>query len=333
MVLDPFSGRGTTAFQALLMGRKAVACDVNDVAYCVTKAKTGAPLHSSIRRRISQLEKKFDGRSFRHEAEKCSEFFQYAFAPRTLQQLLYLRKSLKWRTGSVDAMVASLVLGSLHGEMDKSSAYLSNQMPRTISTKPAYSVRYWKERQLEAPDRDVFELLRRRATFRYRSEPPKGKALILQRDMRDLPWIRAELPKTIRLAITSPPYLDVTNFEEDQWLRLWFLGGPAHPTVNRLSRDDRHTTAGRYWQFIADMWRSLGGVLSTKANVVIRMGSPRLGPEHLEQALTAASRFSGRKIDLISAEVSKLKNRQTDSFRLGTKGISVEVDCHYRFAD
>ena len=23
--------------------------------------------------------------------------------------------------------------------------------------------------------------------------------------------------------ITSPPYLDTTNYREDQWLRLWFL--------------------------------------------------------------------------------------------------------------
>ena len=41
-VLDPFSGRGTTALSALLMERRAVATDVNDVAFCLTKAKTGA---------------------------------------------------------------------------------------------------------------------------------------------------------------------------------------------------------------------------------------------------------------------------------------------------
>lgn len=35
---------------------------------------------------------------------------------------------------------------------------------------------------------------------------------------------------SVRCVITSPPYLDVTNFEEDQWLRLWFQGGPPKPT-------------------------------------------------------------------------------------------------------
>ena len=35
-VLDPFAGRGTAPFQALLMGRNAIAGDTNPVAYCVS---------------------------------------------------------------------------------------------------------------------------------------------------------------------------------------------------------------------------------------------------------------------------------------------------------
>jgi hypothetical protein len=277
------------------------------------------------------LERRFDGRSWHSLADSCDEFFHYAFQRRTLQQLLCLRHNLRWKQNVLDAMVAALVLGSLHGEMDKSDSYLSNQMPRTISTKPAYSVRFWKQRNLLPPSRNVFELLRRRATFRYETEPPRGEAQVFHRDMRDLPWLRDELPKTIRCVITSPPYFDVTNFEEDQWLRLWFLGGPPHPTRNRISRDDRHTFEDKYWRFIADMWRSLGKILSSRANIVIRIGSPRLDPERLERALTASSRFSQRRVEPIGAEVSRIRNRQTAVFRPSTKGLSVEVDCHYRF--
>lgn len=332
VVLDPFSGRGTTAFQSLLMGRRAVATDVNDVAFCLTKAKTCAPTFASLRRRINQLERGFDGRRWRHAAESCSEFFHWAFSPRTLQQLLYLRESVKWRRSNVEAMVASLVLGSLHGEMDKSSSYFSNQMPRTISTKPAYSIRFWKERGLRPPERDVFAVLRQRAEFRYVTPPPRGNAVVLHRDMRELPWLAGELPGPVRCVITSPPYFDVTNFEEDQWLRLWFLGGPPHPTTRRLSRDDRYGFADDYWRFIADMWRSLGGALAPNADVVIRIGTGRLDPEVLVRSLTAASQFARRRVRLVSSNVSELKNRQTDLFRPGSKGCSVEIDCHYHLA-
>jgi hypothetical protein len=228
-------------------------------------------------------------------------------------------------------MVAALVLGSLHGEMDKSKAYLSNQMPRTISTKPAYSLRFWKERALTPPERDVFALLRQRARFRYESAPPSGTAVVIHGDMRELPWPRIQLPDRIGCVITSPPYFDVTNFEEDQWLRLWFLGGPPFPTRGRVSTDDRYSYEAKYWEFIADMWRCLGAVLSRRAHIVIRIGCRRLSPDHLRLALTAASRFSRRRIELIGSEVSRIRNRQTDLFRPGARGCSVELDCHYHF--
>jgi hypothetical protein len=330
IVLDPFAGRGTTAFQALLMGRRAVSCDVNDVAYCLTRAKTDAPSLSALKRRITILQRRFDSAGKQGEELEQPEFFLHAFSVQTLKQLLFLRASLKWKTSSLDAMVASLALGSLHGEMDKSSSYFSNQMPRTISTKPAYSVRYWLANRMIAPERDVFALLRSRAEFRYASPLPEGDAIVLHRDMRELAWLKTALPKPINCCITSPPYFDVTSFEEDQWLRLWLLGGPPFPTRSRISQDDRYSESGKYWSFISDMWRSLGKVLSKNASVVVRIGCRRISPELLVKQLVATGQFSGRKVDLISNEVSIIKNRQTDHFRPGSIGCSVEVDCHLR---
>ena len=329
-VFDPFSGRGTTAFQSLLMGRSTVACDVNDVAYCVTKAKVQAPTFLSISKRLSSLEGGYDLRSWRHEAERTPEFFKYAYSKRTLGQILYLRKELNWKANKTDCMIAALMLGALHGETQKSHSYLSNQMPRTISTKPAYSVRFWKARGFEAPERNVFELLRTQSQYRYESERPLGKSVILHSDMRKLSWIKETLPTPIRLAVTSPPYLDVTNFEEDQWLRLWFLGGPPYPTRGRVSRDDRHERSDAYWGFIADMWRMLGVVMAKTAHVVIRLGARDIKPEDMAKRLQATSQFAQRRIELVSQSVSNLKHRQTDSFRPGSKGCLVELDCHFR---
>lgn len=318
----------------MLMGRQSVACDVNEVAYCITKAKTSAPALPALRRRITALERDFDGRAWRREGEALGDFFRYAFDKRTLQQLLYLRHKLRWKTSNLDAMVATLILGGLHGEIGTSSCYLSNQMPRTISTKPAYSIRFWKKHGLEEPpERDVFELLRNRAAYRYESPVPRGNSTVLLRDMRELPWLGEALFQGIRAVITSPPYFDVTNFEEDQWLRLWFLGGPPYPTRNRLSRDDRYTFEEKYWAFIADMWRCLGRILETGAHVVVRLGSSRITPARLHHTLTACSLLSGRDIECVSSEVSTLKHRQTDAFRPGSRGVRVEVDSVFRIAD
>ncbi len=331
VVLDPFCGRGTTPFQAVLMNRRAVGCDTNNVAFCLTKAKTSPPRLSSLMRRLELLEERFDGRSWRNSADNLPEFFRFAYARRTLQQLLYLRETLKWTTRKTDCMIAALAIGSLHGEADKSQSYFSNQMPRTISTKPAYSVRFWKTRGLvDPPIRDVFAILRQRAAFRYASPLPEKSATVIRGDMRRLSWKSTPMPDDIRCVITSPPYFDVTSFEEDQWLRLWFLGGPAGPTRNRISSDDRHTIEARYWSFIADMWRCLGSILGRSASIVIRIGSSRITTDNIERQLTATAAMSHRHVTLVNAERSAIQNRQTDTFRPGSRGCREEIDCYYR---
>jgi len=329
-ILDPFSGRGTTALTATLAGRCAVSCDVNDVAFCLTKAKTNAPVLDSVVTRLAVLKRGFESRKWARDAQQSPEFFQYAYSADTLSQLLYLRESLEWRTSRVDNMLAALVLGSLHGESRASPNYFSNQMPRTISTKPAYSVRFWQRHAMQAPARDVFEILRGRAAYRYESPIPRQASLVLHTDMRNLPRELKRWTRPIRCVITSPPYLNVTNFEEDQWLRLWFLGGPPHPTRGRVSRDDRYERPDQYWSFVADLWRSLGAVLAADAHVVIRIGSRSMAPKKLKQVLSATSQLSKRKVHLISARVSQMRNRQTDVFNPGSTGCSYELDCHFR---
>ncbi len=272
-------------------------------------------------------------RPWEEPAHNAEEFFQHAYAPGTLRQLLYLREALNWKRSRTDNMLAALALGSLHGE-SSSPRYLSNQMPRTISTKPRYSVNFWKERKLVAPERNAFDVLAEMAAYRYASPIPQGESLVLHTDMRNLPRVVESSPeRPIRCAITSPPYLNVTSFEEDQWLRLWFLGGPGYPKKGSVSRDDRHGTADNYWSFIGDMWRSLGAVMDDGAHVVIRLGSRKISPDLLKRSLAGCAGFSRRKVKLVSSRVTEIKKRQTDAFRPGTKGCVVELDCHFRFAD
>ncbi|MFY9342272.1 MAG: DNA methyltransferase [Planctomycetota bacterium] len=332
VVLDPFCGRGTAPFQSLLMGRKAVGNDVNPVAYVVTRAKTSTPSAGVLRRRITILERGYRRWRSSSFADAPGDFFGMAYRRETLRQLLFLRRRLAWQQTDTDCALAALLLGILHGESEKSSTYLSNQMPRTISTKPAYSVKYWKMHRSKAPEKDVFDALRDAVEFRFESEPPDGQATTLLGDMRDLPRRTDMFPGKVRCVITSPPYFSVTRFEEDQWLRLWFLGGPPYPTYNRVSTDDRHENRSRYWKMIADMWRMLGSVCASNANVVIRLGGKSLSPDQLADGLQGAAIASRRKVTLVERQQSAIEGRQTDSFRPGSKGCLIEVDCHFQLA-
>jgi hypothetical protein len=330
LVVDPFSGRGTTAFQSLLLGRAALTCDVNPVAYILTRAKTNSPTRAKVFARLADLETAYLATASSWLVDDAvapsREFFHLAFSATTLGQLLFLRSALRTHTDDTDCMIAALVLGALHGE-SSSVRYLSNQMPRTISTKPSYSVRYWRSRNLTPPDRNVFTVLRAATEFRYASPRPRRRAKVLLGDMRDLPH---RIPaRRAQLVITSPPYLDTTSFEEDQWLRLWFLGGEGRPTKGAVSRDDRLRTRDAYWQMIADLWRTLGHVVAPHGHVLIRIAGRGLSPEDLRDGLLGTSCVSGRQIELRASEMSPIEHRQTDAFRPGSTGRRIEIDCHF----
>jgi hypothetical protein len=193
-------------------------------------------------------------------------------------------------------------------------------------------VRYWDKRGLDPPARNTFGILRGRTAYRYRTPPPVGRAYVVNTDMRSFSERSgAGMDRPVRLVVTSPPYLNVTNFEEDQWLRLWFLGGVPEPTRKTISPDDRHYSEGAYWPLIADMWESISKVAGRGAHIVVRIGGNGLTPERLFEGLTetAESVVSGIR-PVGKYRVSDIKGRQTGSFRPGSKGCLVEVDAVFK---
>src|SRR6266850_1873965 len=239
LIFDPFSGRGTTVFESLLGERDAFGCDVNPVAVCISNAKADPPTHAAVLQRLEDLQ------GMRVRVDRTLEldaFFQWCYHPSTLQQLLHFRRNLNWRRNRTDRFLAALILGSLHGESHRSDRYFSNRMPRTISTKPDYSVRWWKKKKLTPPKRDVFHILREMIDYRFASPPPNRRGMVKHVDARRAINAFPDYEGKVSMVITSPPYLDTTDFEEDQWLRLWFLGGPSRPK-SRPDTDHRHVSA------------------------------------------------------------------------------------------
>lgn len=330
-VLDPFSGRGTAPFQALLMGRNAIACDLNSVAYCITRAKTRAPVdQTKVLKRINELARRFNADDWDGPRKKLPPFFHVAYESSTLRQVLYLRSRLKWKKSDIDAFIAALALAALHGESDRGKNYFSNQMPRTIATKPDYSIRFWHKRAQRAPHREVFEVLRRLLEFRYVTAPPSRAAFIAQSDMRKLPELCPISRGRVRLAITSPPYLDMTRYVEDQWLRLWFLGGEPRPVYRHHGQDDRRTNPREWWKFMDEAWAVIGAMVAPKGHVVFRLGGKNLPVRDIRDGLVAASRRSGRRCELRETQVSEIRRRQTPAFRPNSVGCLFEVDCHFQ---
>ena len=223
VVLDPFSGRGTTPLEACLAGRLGVGSDLNPLAVLLTGAKVHPPQIWRARERIDELEISY--RRYGIAGEEAPPEIKMLFhGGVTLPQLLFLRSELSSRR-VVDRYLLATLAGILHGNHPSDpmkSQTLSISMPNTFSMSPGYIRKYIRQNSLKKYPLDVFASLRRRIDHLNREGSPQHRGRVGSRDARDLSGFVKN--RSVDLIVTSPPYLGVVRYGKFNWIRLWLLG-------------------------------------------------------------------------------------------------------------
>jgi DNA modification methylase len=310
-VLDPFCGRGTTNYAARLLGLPSLGIDSNPVAAAITASKLVNTSSADIVREAREILGESPATNV-----PDSEFWSWAYHPATLEAICRLREALLHDCGP-PARVAlrGIVLGALHGPQQKTfPGYLSNQCPRSYAPKPAYSVRFWKNRGQAPAPVDVLTLIGRRAS-RYYSNLPIGFGVWRLADSRQLESVRTIEPRRrIRWVITSPPYYGMRTYRPDQWLRNWFVGGPE--TVDYSNHDQVvHSSPEAFAADLLAVWRNTSRVCASGAQMVVRFGGisdRRANPLDIIKSSLTASGWRIRTI--IQAGTASEGRRQADAF-------------------
>jgi DNA methylase len=283
VVLDPFSGRGTTPLEACVEGRIGVGNDLNPFAHLLTAAKVDPPRRPEVVTRLTALRlagaagtrawlelahgvvddpmstlvpAAGSGAGPADGVEPVPLEVAVAFHPETLGELLAVRSALRL-DDRVDRFLAAAIAGILHG---KTPAYLSTVMPNTFSMAPRYVRNFVAETGFVPPRRDLFESLAAKLDRLARDPLPSTPGVALLGDARDAgerardALAARSLPTRARLVVTSPPYLRVVRYGYYNWLRTWFLGFDAAAIDGAL--DDAH----RRLPYLAFMREVLGGL-------------------------------------------------------------------------
>ncbi|HYN47825.1 MAG TPA: DNA methyltransferase [Candidatus Nanopelagicales bacterium] len=297
VVLDPFSGRGTTALQACAEGRIGVGNDLNPLAHVLTAAKVEPPSGRAIEARLASLriDWSFEAPGWRELAARvtagspalvpaagsaggpgdASEAVPVevalAFHPTTLAQVLFARARLRL-ADPADRFLAAALVGILHG---KRPGYLSELMPNAFSMAPGYVRTFAARTAFASPERDLFVLLAAKLRRLARDGRPGTPGIALLGDARDS-GARARaalreraLPDRARLVLTSPPYLRVLKYGYYNWLRTWFLGFSAAAIDATL--DDAHRREP-YLVFLREVLAGLRPALTDDAVVALVLG-------------------------------------------------------------
>ncbi|MBI4081924.1 MAG: DNA modification methylase [Candidatus Lambdaproteobacteria bacterium] len=312
-VLDPFCGRGTTNFAARMLRMPSCGIDSSPVAAAVARAKlvyaTPARVVACAK---SILQQKGSPRM------PSGEFWELAYHPETLADICRLRETLVTSASSATrVLLRAIILGALHGPRPKGRpSYFSNQAPRTFAPKPRYAAKFWRDRGLLPTKINVLDVIADRAARCLSDRPPDVDGHIILDDSR-----RAEVFRDIpppAWVVTSPPYYGMRTYLPDQWLRLWFLGGPDRVVYEQPESQLEHTSADHFAQQMAMVWANVLQLASERTRMVVRFGGIHDRDVEPMDILRTSLRSSGWRITTAraapDAETGRRQVRQFQSF-------------------
>jgi hypothetical protein len=260
------------------------------------------------------------------------EFWKLAFHPDTLADTCRLRRYMLARCETdTEVALRALILGVLHGPTNKGlPSYLSSQMPRTYSTKPAAAIRYWRKSKLSPRYIDVLDLIGRKARYSLGVLPAKTPGSVVTADSREFDF--KSVKRRFKWVITSPPYYGMRSYFPDHWLRNWFVGG-ADTVVYNHDGQVPHGGEELFLKGLASVWKNVAEACLDGAMLIVRFGglpSERKDPRSLLTRSLTMSEAGWRITTILDAGSACSGKRQCGQFKRVVKTAVNEFDLYAR---
>ena len=215
VVYDPFAGRGTTLIEAGLMGRNIVSNDVNPLSKILTIPRLDIPT-------INQIEQRLDEIVFEKvEADIDVSMF---FHKHTELEIVSLKNQLT--DSVVDNWIRMVATNRLTGH---SSGFFSGYtLPPNQAASQKSQKTINKRLDIVPPYKNTKEIILKKTRSLLRNINPEiieklkiigSSAVFSSLDSRKTYHIH---DSSVNLTVTSPPFLNIVRYANDNWLRCWF---------------------------------------------------------------------------------------------------------------
>lgn len=280
-VYDPFSGRGTTALEAALLGRNVIANDINPISQILLEGRMVAPSLSAIESRLCDVNLQSD-----IDSEIDLSMFYH---PETYKEIIgwkryFLAKQENDGLDDIDKWIRAVATNRLTGH---SPGYFSvYTLPPNQAVSAERQKRINEKRAQVPPYRETRALILKKSislqkglTSELRSNLQKVKKRFLTGDARESFTIP---DASIKLVVTSPPFLDIVQYAADNWLRCWFNGIDASEIATRISTVRKLED----WQLImTNVFSELFRITVEGGFVAFEVGEVRNGTVTLEDSV------------------------------------------------
>ncbi|WP_236610403.1 DNA methyltransferase [Methanosphaerula palustris] len=289
-VYDPFSGRGTTAIEAGLLGRQVIANDINPLSAILTAPRFTLPQEGEVAERLDQVPEGKVGADL-----DLSMFYH----PETEATLVALRRYLidRYQSGDedqVDRWIRMVATNRLTGH--SKNFFSVYTLPPNQAVSQESQCRINTKRGQVPPYKDVHVIIERKSRqllSGVSSDERAGLASVgagasfLTGDARETPTIRSG---SVALTVTSPPFLDIVQYARDNWLRCWFNDLDAQAIGRGITM--ARTVEG--WSSVmGEVFDELYRVTRSGGWVAFEVGEVRRGTISLDQHVVPLGRAAG----------------------------------------
>ena len=297
VIYDPFSGRGTTALEAALMNRRVAANDINPLARILLEPRLQPPAHDAVAQRLAQID-----RTPQASAEIDLSMFYH---PRTEAEIVSLRTYLCAReatgeTDGIDRWIRMVATNRLTGHSPGFFSVYTFPPNQAVSAARQRAINV--QRKQTPPYRDTHAIILRKTQRLLKNlaaddlatlHTAAQSAKFLTGDARTTPQLS---DGSVKLTVTSPPFLDVVQYADDNWLRGWFNG----ITVNDLAPLITMARTVEAWSVVmAAVLRELKRVTRRGGWIAFEVGEVRNGRIRLDETIMPLGIAAGLRCEAV----------------------------------
>lgn len=281
IVYDPFSGRGTTIIEAGLLGRNVISNDINPLSKILARPRLNPPTLKEIESRLTDIP---INKTLRAEID-LSMFFN----PATEGEIVSLRKYLiskseANREDHIDEWIRMVATNRLTGH---SSGFFSvYTLPPNQAVSPESQIKINAKRNQKPEYRDTRKLIfkKSKSLLRNLSDEKRTRLINVGRKAKffcnDARFTKNIKPASVAATVTSPPFLDVVQYADDNWMRCWF----NNLSVKEIEKQITMAKNIDEWESImGDVFKELYRITKNKGWVAFEVGEVRGGKIRLDE--------------------------------------------------
>ena len=293
LVYDPFGGRGTTAIETALLGRNFITNDINPLSTLFVIGRLNPPSIEEIHDRL------YSEINSDTEVDKIdlSMFYEYeTFKEINDLRNYFIKKKLN-SYDNIDHWIKMVATNRLTGH---SKGFFSvYTLPPNQATSAKRQIQINLKRNQTPEYKDTKEIIVKKSKQLLRNisdqqiknlDKVRSSSLILQTDATKTKQIPSN---SVKLTITSPPFLDIVNYAQDNWLRCWFNDIDLENLAKKITMSKNIED----WSAkMSGVFKELNRVSKAKGVVAFEVGEIRNGKIKLEDHIIPVAENNGFKV-------------------------------------